>query len=132
MRDTPQACLHAAQHNWFGIFEILTNQIGINDYRAIGAAVIFSARRQIIAVSLFLCRGIIGHQRIHAAAGDAPEKFWFAEARDIRGAFYLGLGDNGYFISRVGKRSADYRHANVRAVDIGVTRDQNNIRAVPA
>jgi len=61
-----------------------------------------------------------------------PQKSFGSPRRDIRGAFYLGLGDNGYFISRVGKRSADYRHANVRAVDIGVTRDQNNIRAVPA
>jgi len=52
MGDTAQTCLYPAQHHWFGIFKILSDEIGIYNEACLDG-VIHASGGQIVAEPFF-------------------------------------------------------------------------------
>ncbi|OQC44265.1 MAG: hypothetical protein BWX60_00803 [Candidatus Marinimicrobia bacterium ADurb.Bin030] len=94
MRYPSEASFDAAQHDRFGFFKMLTNEIGVNNYRPIRTAVVNSAGSIIVMAAFFQRSGVIGNHRINRTTGHAPEETRFAEAHNVVRNIQGGLGND--------------------------------------
>lgn len=132
MGDTPEARLDTAQDNGLSPSKVAPDQVGISDHRTVGAAVVDSTGGKIICLALLPGSGVVGDQGIDAAAGDAPEKFRFAEAGDVGAGGDIRLGDDSHPVAGGKETLADDGDAYIGTVYVGVSSDQDHVEPRPA
>ncbi len=132
MGDPAEARLDSAQDNGFGPPKVAPDQIGIGDDRPIGATVVDSPGSKIVPLAFLPGCGAVGDEGVDAAAGDAPEKFRFAEAGDIGAGGNVRLGNNTHPVAGGKETLADEGDPDTGTVNIGVSRDQDHVEPLPA
>lgn len=128
--DTTQTGLDAADHDWHvGIS--LAGTLRINDDRAIRALATLAVRRVGIVATHAAIAGVAIHHRVHVAGGDTEEKIRFTEHLEGVGTLPIGLRDDTHAKTLRLEQATDDRHAETRMIDVGITRYDDDIAAIP-
>ena len=110
----------------------LTNQVAVNDHRAVGALGGLAAGGVYVGgTALFRCRVVIDHAVNHAG-GHQKAVVRPAKTLEVRGASPVRLGEHGYAVAGGFQRARDHGGAEGWMVDIRVAVYVNKIRCIPA
>ena len=114
------------------LFTKATDDIRIDDGSAIGATVVHTTGGVIVGAARLHEGGVIGDHGIDTAGGDTPEEARLTQATDIEVSLWVGLGYDADVETGIMKHFADDRSTDERTVDVGITRNQDDIQAIPA
>ena len=131
VRNAAQRALDAAQHNGH-VLESFTAALAVDDGGTVRPPASHVAGRVgVVAADLAVRRVAVDH-RIHVACRHAPEQVRLAQHLERLGALPVRLRNDADAKALRFEHASDHRHAKARVIDIGVTRHQNNVAAVPA
>ena len=130
MRDATQRGLDATQHDG-RIGKGLAAALGIDDNGAVGPPAALAVRRVAVVVPEPPVGGVAVHHRVHVARGDAEEQVGLAQCPEGGGIAPLRLGDDAHPEALRLQQPGHQSHAETGMVDVGVTRYQDDVAAVP-
>ena len=132
MHQASQRSLYASQNN--GNVRIqLAYTVRIYNRRVFRTHIMPAVRRICILASQAFCSSIFVHHRIHTAGTDSEEQPGTPQSLEVPEVSMPGrLGYDTDAKSLCFQDSSDYGNSKRRMVDIGICREQNNIRSVPA
>ena len=131
MRHAPQARLDAADDDGHIGVE-LTQAVAVDDRRALWPMAGLAARRVSIFMADFLGRRELVEQGIHVASRDEEAEARLPEAVKVLRRMPVRLRDDADLVAVLLEQTADDGRAETRVVDIGITRDEDEIELVPA
>ena len=131
MRDAPQRALDATEHQRY-VLERFATTLAVDNGRAVGPLATHVTRRVgIVAANLAVCRVAVDHG-VHVARRHAPKQIGLTQHLEGFGALPVRLRNDADPKALRFKHAPNHCHAETRVVHISVTRDQNNIAAVPS
>jgi hypothetical protein len=129
--DAAQAAFDAAQDDGH-VLEGLAAALAVDNGRAVGPLAADVAGGVGVVGADLPVSGVAVDHAVHVARRDAPEQVGFAQRLEGLGALPVGLGDDADAKALRLQHAANHRHAKAGVIDIGVTRDQHHVAAVPA
>jgi len=130
--DPPQAGFNASQNDRLCRLEARADQVGVRDDGAVRAPVVPAAGGEIVGPAGFSQGGVVGNHGIDAPAGNAPEELRLAQPLDVDAGADVGLGENAHAAAGLLQQASDGGRPDEGAVDVSVSRDEDDIEAVPS
>ena len=131
MREPPEARLNAADDDGHIGIE-LAQAIAVDDRRALRPVAGAAARRIRILMADFLGRRELVEQRIHIARGNKEPQPRLSQAVEVLGGMPVWLGNDTNLIPMFLEETADDGRTEARVIDIGIPRDEDKVKLLPA
>ena len=129
VRETAQGCFQSsdAKRN---VAPDPADRFAVDVYRAVGAFARLAARRVVVVMTLSFGGGVMRHHRVDVAAVGKEGKAWSAESLIVR--IVLRLRQDADAEALRFQHARNDCRAEARMVDVGVARDNDDVRRVPA
>ena len=131
VRDAPERRLDATQHDGHVAICFLA-ALRVDERAAVRPLAANPARRIGIVVTDFAIRRIAVDHRVHVAGRHAEEQVGFAQRFEGELRLPVRLRDDPDTKALRLEQPADNGHAKRRVIDVGVTRDDDDVAGVPA
>ena len=131
MCETAQGCLQPPDDDGHVAIR-LADAVAVDDSRAIGAQSRLPAGRVKIPAALLFGGGVVGHHRVDIAGCHKKSQPRAAVGTEGIAGLVIGLCKDGNAIARVLKHAGNDGNTKGRMIHIGIARDVNKIRRIPA